>query len=733
MTQSKTKDMEMWKMKIPGCALRPAILLAFAILPQPAVYAQDDGPQNGDVEFGVRALAGDRSSSQFNQYRDIRPGFFIQRSDINLSDLFQKKYFLNCQTRSTLRKDSDYRCAIGQYGKFRLEIKWDDTPHAFTNTATTLFTESAPGVFTIPKPTRTDLQTSAASLPSLLTGAQPLNMSLARKLGSGQFTYTPTAHWTLQLQYSHETENGFRPLGTTTNNTTNIIELPEPIKYRTDNIRLGVEYGVDRGGFQAGYSTSIFSNDITQLVWDNPFNTTDAVSASSRGRMSLYPDNSAQTGDFAGAFNLTHTTRLMASITPGWMRQNDAFIPPTINSAITGVPSLPASSLNGKKQTLAMNYTLTSHPISALELTARYRSYDYNNDTPTLFFSNYVYTDYKLANLARQNVPYGYNSENLGLEASWQFLKGQSFKLGYEFQKLDRQHRDVAQSRENAGFASLNLNPKKWLIFTGSWKHAEREPQLYLLNSDTYPQGGNGQFPLMLRFDEAARNRDQVDALLQILAGDRLTFSASYGTMQDRYPKSLYGMLNYKTIGYNGDLTYQLNSNISIFGNYALELDRSDMASRQRSSTNDVANNDWESNTSDTIHTVEGGISASGLHEKLTLDVFYSLSSAKGNLATRALGSAALPGFLVTTAQNYPETSNRIHGVTVDLRYRLRNNVIPKLEYRYERFGNTDFQTSPMMPYMVGLDSTASTSMFLGATIPSYAVHIVSASLEYRF
>src|ERR1035437_4450622 len=215
------------------------MFLPLALLPQPALYAQDQGPQNGDVEIGVRALAGNRSSSQFNEYTDIRPGFFIQRANINLNDLFQKKYFLSCQTRDTLLKNSDYRCATGQYGKFRFEFNWNDTPHDFTNTATTLFTESAPGVFTIPTPERLALQTSAANTPSLLTGAQPLNMSLARKLGSGRLTYTPTAHWTLLLQYSHEAENGFRPLGATTNLYTNTIELPEPIKYDTNNVRLG--------------------------------------------------------------------------------------------------------------------------------------------------------------------------------------------------------------------------------------------------------------------------------------------------------------------------------------------------------------------------------------------------------------------------------------------------------------------------------------------------------------
>ena len=721
MTQRTTKTREMLK------------ILALAILLPLAAFAQDDGPQNGRVVVGVRALTGNWSSSQFNEYRDIRPGFFIQRGDFSLNDLFQKKLFLNCQTRSTLRKDSDYRCAVGQYGKFRLEFNWDDTPHDFTNTATTLFTESAPGVFTIPTAERLLLQTSATNTPSLLTGAQPLNMSLARKLGGGRFTYTPTAHWTFLLQYSREAENGFRPLGTTTNNTTNILELPEPIKYRTDNARLGVEYGADRGGFQAGYTASIFTNDISELVWQNPFNTVDALSASSQGRMALYPDNSAQAVDFAGAFNLTKNTRVMASITPEWMRQNDAFIPFTINSAVTGVPTLPATSLNGKKQTLAMNFTLTSRPISNLELTARYRSYDYNNDTPTLFFSNYVYTDYKLAGLARQSVPYGFNSKDIELEAAWQFLKGQSFKLGYQFENLGRQHRDVADTHENTGRANLNLNPRKWISLTSSWKHADREPQSYVLNNDTYPQGGNGQFPLMMRFDEAARHRDQGDALLQILASERVTITAAYSTLQDRFPETRYGMLNDRTFAYNADVAYQLNSNVSLFANYTVEMDRSDMASRQRSATNDVANNDWESHTSDAIRTVEGGISATGLHEKLTMDVFYNLSYAKGNIATWALGSAAIPGFLVTTAQNYPETSNRINGVTVDLRYRLRNNVTPKLEYRYERFGNTDFQTSPMMPYMVGLDSGTSTSLFLGATVPSYAVHIVSAALEYRF
>ena len=117
----------------------------------------------------------------------------------------------------------------------------------------------------------------------------------------------------------------------------------------------------------------------------------------------------------------------------------------------------------------------------------------------------------------------------------------------------------------------------------------------------------------------------------------------------------------------------------------------------------------------------------------MTLDTFYSLSVAKGTIATRALGNPALTGFLATSAQDYPETSNRFHQVTAAARFHLANNFTPRLEYRFERYGRADFQIAPMRPYMVPLDAGTNTSIFLGADVPGYNVHIVSFGLEYRF
>ena len=733
-------------MKGFSCVVRCALLAPLVGI----LCAQNEGVPAGALEVGVRALAGDHASSKFDEYRDLQPGPFVRRFNVSLPGLSDGKYFLNCQARNILprdtdeRRDSDYLCAMGQYGKFRLEFKVTDTPHLFTNTAETLFAQSAPGVYTVPASARLNLSANLTPVAQVLAGGlHPFDTSLQRTLLGGFFTYTPTEKWAIQLQYSHEKKQGYRPLGTTTDLFNNQLEMPEPIDYSIHEVKVGAEYSATNGGFQAGYSTSVFSNNTSAMVWDNPFVETDAEGASARGRMGLAPDNSAQSLDFAGAYNLNAFTRVMASISPEWMRQNQTFLPETINTAIPNVPALPASSLNGKKTTLAMNYTLTSRPRSSIELTARYHSYDYDNDTHSLFFSSYVATDASLEGLARQSLPYGYSSQHLEFDASWEFLKKQSFKLGYDWGQMDRQFRDVAQSTENSGSASLDLNPKNWINLKASYKHADRAPKLYELNTQSYPTGcgptclaGDPQLPSMMRFDEAARKRDQVDALVEIDPADNLSLTASYGTLQDRYDDTVYGLLRSKYGSYGADLSYQLPSGISIFGEYAHEQDRYDQTSRQRSSPLELPSlnvNDWQSDISDVIHTIGGGIRGKWSHPELTLDAFYGLSIAKGNIATFALQPASTPGFHVTTAQNYPETSERFHQLTVTVRRHLGPSMSARLEYRYEHFSNADFQTEVMSQYMVPLDPTTSTSIFLGARMPSYNVHIVSATLEYRF
>lgn len=140
---------------------------------------------------------------------------------------------------------------------------------------------------------------------------------------------------------------------------------------------------------------------------------------------------------------------------------------------------------------------------------------------------------------------------------------------------------------------------------------------------------------------------------------------------------------------------------------------------------------------------------------------------------SRALGDPTIATgpnrFLLTgttVADDYPQTTTRIHELAAVFKFKITDNLTPKFEYRYQQFDSRDYQTTPMTPYMgcigagtvvvsspcvnVGAtlaakypslyypgfvvgDTAAARYLFLGADQPSYRSHILSVTLEYRF
>jgi MtrB/PioB family decaheme-associated outer membrane protein len=716
------------------------LVVAILLLMPKAAIAQEE--ERGQIEVGVRQVLGDRDAIKFKEYRDIPNGLYIQRFELNLNNLLNDRYFLNYQTRESIEKDQSHLLSTGMNGKFRFLFRWDETPHGFTNSAKSFYANTGGGRFTVPAVVRGSLQTTPANLNGFLSGAPVLNVGLRRNTAGGEFRYTPTVNWNFDFGYSHEKQFGSRPFGSAIY-FTNTIEHPEPIDYRTQNVRAQADFGKRSYALQFGYSGSFFKNRNSTLVWDNPFRASDIVDGPASGRIDLYPDNNAHSLSVAGLVNLPGSTRFMGSLVRGWMRQNDAFVPFTTNTAIPNVPELPAASLDGRKQTLAMNYTLTNRAIPALFLTARYRSYDYANDSRSLIFSNYVATDAHLEGMARRNLPYAFNQETAGLDAIWSISNAYALKLTYDWDRLDREHRDVSRSIENTGGVAFDLTPYSWFSLRSSYKHGERKPNHYEANEESFPYGegafGMGQIEGLEKFDEAQRARDRAEAILNVDPTERLAFSASYGTTQDTYKASLFGLK--KSIDYNVsfDLIYNLDPGFAVFAEYTREQYRYRLHSRQRSpanattSANDTSNNDWESRIGDVVHTWGGGFDGAMFDHRLSFQAFYNLSTGYGQIRTRALGTPSITGFLVTTAQDYPNTTSRFHQLGTVLKYRLRNGVSPKFEYRLERYDRLDFQIDRMTENMSLLDPSMATSIFLGANFPGYTTHILAAGFEYRF
>src|SRR6185503_1064607 len=271
---------------------------------------------------------------------------------------------------------------------------------------------------------------------------------------------------------------------------------------------------------QIGYFGSYFQNDTGTLLLDNPFRTTDCVAPDgcttatqgpATGRVDLYPDNHADYATFAGSFALPIKLRLLASINAGWLRQNDPFVPYTTNSILLAETGpLPATSLQGEKQTLAMNYKLIKALGKKFDIKAAYRQYDYNNNTRVLSFTP-VQGDIAAANVdePEENTPFGYNKKNIEVTGSWYFAKKSTAKIGYEGEIMDRSNRDVEQATENGFVTSIDMAPRKDLSFRASYHYSSRNPEHYLDDQTLEISGGiTADSAFSRRFDEAARIRN---------------------------------------------------------------------------------------------------------------------------------------------------------------------------------------------------------------------------------
>ena len=214
-----------------------SLMLTLLIAPV-ALFSQNKDndqppPVAGVVELGSRWIWGDvygrpdlpfdpsLKTSKYNEYRDLRDGFFIPRVRLSMDDIAGSKYFLDAQSNNSIYRDQSYLATFGRWNRFKVQFRYDEIPHTYSNTARTLYTETAPGVLTIPLLTRNALQglaRTSTSLPSVIQSQLVPSMNfivpaIERRAGTVLFAYNISSYWDLLASYSREHESGSRPIG----------------------------------------------------------------------------------------------------------------------------------------------------------------------------------------------------------------------------------------------------------------------------------------------------------------------------------------------------------------------------------------------------------------------------------------------------------------------------------------------------------------------------------------
>ena len=486
------------------------------------------------------------------------------------------------------------------------------------------------------------------------------------------------------------------------------------------------------------------------------------AAAPTRGQTSLPPDNMANTLTLNGGVNLPWwRTRLTGNFSWSLQLQNQDFLPQTINPALAGNPSLvlPQSSLNGNVQTFLINVGVVSRPLRDVTLTAKYRFFDYSDNSDEITFPALVLDDRSISP-GRFVARFDYSRQNADTDARWQVRRDTAITIGGGWEHWSRNdHREVPDSDEPYLKAALDVTPFDWLMarltYRPSWRrisnyntraHAEHAVD------EEDPATTQGQSVLLRKFDEAERNRQQVDLFLQITPLETLTITPTASYIFDTYMskppvdpagggqrQEFLGLQ--EQVGWTAgiDVGWAPIERMKLSLGYLYESYYRKMESRNRPVVDgvglDFSSYDWISNITDTINTIYGGVKVAVIPGVMDWGLSGSWAYALGTTHTRnptaPVGSTAANN-LTAQAKRFPAFDDRLIRLETAVAYYFPFPILrgwtAKLGYVFEQWQKHDFRTDTLNPFVPGVSS-----IFLGNDLRNYTAHTIVGTLGYRF
>lgn len=726
------------------------ILLSPILLLVGLVTVQGQTTSSGDVDFGFYQISGYTLSNKYLEYKDYQEGIVLNSASYLLGS---KIGFLQISAKNVAKSDQGSFLRLGKYGRYYLEAGWDQTPHFLSNNSRLFLAEIQQGVFTIADSIQAELQritnndSMRVAMANYLSQAQRFPLSIKRDKAQGGVKVAATNQIDFAVSYSNEKRSGYKATGTIngTPGGFNIIELPEPVDNVTHQVDAQAQYHKKDWSVRADFGLSVFENRIESMIWDNTTRLTDTTGGTirtSKGRIGVAPDNWAQNSSLTGFIKLPHNIQTRASLGFGVAKQNEKFLPHTINSAISDPTSqlvLPQKSLDGEIRTLTGNYWVGYKPIKQLALEGSFNYYEFDNQTPEIVFPGYVADgDHVLDTLGRASLPYEYIKKDFGIKASVKPVSYLSAGLSFKRERFSRDHRNVHRSNENSFGFSLDIFPLSWISLRNSYTRAERNAENYDPHAveETFPEGegdSNTVLAELRRYDQIDRDKDRFVSQAVIEVTDKADLILGANITFDDYPESNYGLQETRATALSLGVNLYPISRLNFYADYTREFLFSLLQSRLRNVVGgvgtDSVENDWGTRSKDLSDIFSVGFWVDVLPRELSWQANYTHSYTWGrNINFFTPGGAA-----AGNAPAWPDTKNELHFLNSLVRYKISEQVSVLGEYRFEKYFVKDFAIDDLAVQMTGANNQGVRSVFLGALQPDYEGHLFGLRLAYQF
>ncbi len=638
----------------------------------------------------------------------------------------------------------DYR----HQGRFRAYAEYDERSTRFSDDAVTVYRQTSPGRLTLPANWVAD--TTTAGMAALLPSLNEFDVRGDRRAIAVGGASRLADRWTVSADVREEDRDGHRAMagffGATGGNPRAAF-LPAPIDYRTRDIDLALAYADRQRQFRVRYHASLFDNHHTALTFANPFSAIGGWHPSAGypdgiGQMALPPDNEFHQIGFGGGYTFTEQLHFSGEIAFGRMRQNEDFLPLTVNPVLAEsiMQGLPRTSLDGRIDTTAITLRLTGRPGRRFNWTASYRLDDRDNRTPIGEFV-YIGSDSQLQDAGetssrrRYNLPYDYRDQRLRLAGNWRISRASRAQASVEHRRIDRTFTARERTDENRLELGLRHALSERVNVGGNVQWADRTGNTYdgaigfqAGHSSAYVNtvpGGWGELPALRLYHLADRRRQGINLNATVTPTEDWAVSLQAGMSEDDFRRSEIGLVEASNEYASADLSYSPTAHWSAHAFYTRERIGSEQDGfsfrgggfRQ----DDLADPDrwWTARHRDRVDSVGLGIRRSLLDERLELRADYVHADARA-----AIDINAGPTLVAT---ELPDLSSRRHSLDFAARYRINPDLSLRARWWIERFQTVDWAIDD-----VGPDQLADV-ILPGETAFNDRVQVVTLSLIYSF
>ena len=601
------------------------------------------------------------------------------------------------------------------------------------------------------------------------------------RIGGGFYPFGPD--WKFSANYRQDVRDGTRLIGASSGGTSAVAILPYELNDKTQQIEALASWTGKHGQLNLSYWYSKYINDENAFIWQNAFATPAGAGLSYNlnsalsgfGRLALPPSNSFNQWQATGGWNFSPwKTRLTGTFAYSMMRQNDSFLPYTINNAAIATPiALPRGSLEGGINNTLVDVSLFTRPLSKLSLKANYQYRNHDNTTDSDVYP-YVVTDNgtqptvanlissqfvggsTLANI-RRNVPPGMVENKFKFDADYEVYSRTLLRTWYQYQQLNYKERsDELLTSSANNLVGVELRRVMSEMFTGAVRYVYDQrngsdfstTRAYRASYSVARTTALGSLvdnaTTLRQFFVADYNKNLIGVTAAINPMDRVAlglrgdyYTVDYtgptcGGSNDQvdsrfaFTDQCLGRTSATGQSYTLDSSYMLAEGWSTFAFYTYQQYATDQLGRQWSAFNANTNRlgaasearNWTADLTYNDSTFGLGLNFRPEDKKYDVGIQYVLSDGAGTYKLAAATGLQAP-------MPVPDTRTKMNSLQLYAKYQFSENILFRFNYWYQTLRSNDWSFDNATP-------TSSTGvLFTGHQSPRYDAHVFGISVAF--